>query len=208
MTTPIALSSLNPILARLMPFSFSPEKSALDCQGCARPGKCCDFQPFVANFLLGAWLEGGGDLNKFYNAEAISLQPLGMIAAASFRKRHLELAQESRGKYLTCTFFDRTQNQCSIWSYRPGECSTYLCSAENPGRTKLSEQSFKLETALAQMALAHLGYSHHHIARQIDHLNDPLEEMVSVKNAVEIYLESWNWVKTVKSADVAGWLEE
>ena len=189
-------STLNSILSRwLAPGPGRP--TGPDCGACTRVTKCCDFQPFVANFLLGALLEQGHVLPE---GDGFLKTSLGLVASAQFRRAH---AAGRAG--LACAFY--LEGRCSIWDLRPGECSTYLCDDVTPARSKLSARAFALETALAQMALAMDGFSPRKIARQVDILNDPGGGR-SEPNVVPIYLRAWAWAQTLSFDDVAPYLEE
>ena len=183
------MTSLNPILARwLDDVPLVP----VDCGACARSSKCCDFQPFVPGFLVGAWLERGGRLPA--DEWRYRRQPLGLIPSARFR------ADRDRN---VCAFYDR--GRCGIWAYRPGECSAYSCAGENHA---FAVRAFGLETNLSQMALIELGIPADAVAAQIDILNDPGQDLGHAADAEDIYRRSWAWARTLSRADIAAWLEE
>jgi hypothetical protein len=200
-----ASASLNPILARwLSPDSV--ETAVLDCSSCSRALKCCDFQPFVANFLLGAMLSAGRGLPEA--GADFSYQPLGLVPSASFRARHAATPEFERGEDLLCAFYDRASRQCAVWSARPGECSTYLCTPPSEARTRFSERSFAVETGLSQMALALQGFSPREISEQIDFLNTPEGGIEAAGDVFEIYRRSWVWAQGLSAKEVAAILEE
>jgi Fe-S-cluster containining protein len=184
-----AYADLNPILARWL--SFAREEAAVDCAGCARAAKCCDFQPFVAGFLLGALLEEGVELPR----GDFHYTPLGLVASQSFRAQH---AASTEG--LACAFFDRENRQCQIWSKRPGECSTYLCTPVTSARGRHSQEVFDLEVGLSQMALVYQGYSADEIAREVDFLNAPSLRADDVDPSV--YAQAWQWARKLSAVDV------
>lgn len=165
----------------------------MNCAGCTRAFKCCDFQPFVANFLCGAVLADGGALP--FDERVVGLG-LGLCASAGFRARH--------GSEL-CAF--NVGGACSIWSRRPGECSVYLCTPAPEARTRLSEDAFRIETAVAQMALVELGFTPSEIAAEIDFLNEPGEPLPRTRTRLlEIYRAAWEWASRLEAADVKAFL--
>jgi hypothetical protein len=178
----------------------------LDCLGCTREFKCCAFQPFVANFLLGAYLADGGNLLPM----RAMLQPLGLIPGGEYRAKYLGTAEAERGEEFLCHFYDRQTRRCGNWKHRPGECSTYFCK---PGKFDVdhhSRQTFDRETAIAQMALSELGFERGRIAQQIAYLNDPGFHPSTVEFAylMEIYRRSWEWAKRLNANQVERWTGE
>lgn len=184
-------STLNSILARWL--NPEPERADVDCTACAKAFKCCDFQPFVANFLCGAVLADGGTLPFSEKVQGLAL---GLCASAGFRARH--------GTEF-CSF--NLGGACSIWSRRPGECSVYLCTPAPAARTRRSEDAFRVETAVAQMALVELGFTPREIAAEIDFLNEPGEPLArSRARLLEVYRAAWEWASRLEAADVKAFL--
>ncbi|MBX3022281.1 MAG: hypothetical protein KF799_11465 [Bdellovibrionales bacterium] len=203
-----AHATLNPILRKWLRESLAAETVDLDCLGCRKPNKCCDFQPFVANFLLGAILERGGEIPVSTN---IIFQPLGLIPSGEFRARHAAREEGRLGQepLLRCSFLS-VEGRCTIWQERPGECSTYLCTPPTASRMARSEEAFALETAVSQMALAYLGFSSDQIAGQIDFLNAPEHgwgPCPSQDEMFALYRRAWNWARELSSDEVRAWLE-
>lgn len=196
---------LTSILARWL--KGVPDLGAdLDCNGCARLMKCCAFQPYIANFYLGAMLEDGK--SPFRETDKGVFQPLGLIPSRGIRVRLESMPEETRGPEEACMYYEN--RSCSIWHHRPAECSFYFCSddAVAPQRAQWSERGFQRETALAQMALAHLGFGAHEIAAQVDALNTPPEGLTSLprSEAEDLYRRAWRWAITKSEADVLEWL--
>ncbi len=84
----------------------------------------------MPNFLVGAALAAGRPLPD--PGWRYVRQPLGLIPSARFRAGRPGGAPE-----FTCAFYDR--GRCTIWQWRPGECSAINCRSENPraGRAHL-----------------------------------------------------------------------
>lgn len=204
---------LNPVLARWLDLREGEVPTDLDCVGCSRAlaepqwasrwrdYKCCAFQPYVANFLCGAWLEAGIPLVERFDRYA--LRPLGLIPLHAFRVKCDSVPDEQRTAEHLCSFY--AEGRCSIWNFRPGECSTYFCTKR---LGTASERAFQLESGLAQMALAHLGFSAREIAEEVDALNAPPANLrsLTLTEAREIFLACWGFAKTQTRNDVASWL--
>ena len=82
-----------------------------------------------------------------------------------------------------------------------------MCNGESAARTRLSEDAFRVETAVAQMALVELGFSPREIAAEIDFLNEPRDGWVTPRaRLLEIYRASWEWASRLEAADVKAFL--
>lgn len=171
--------------------------------------KCCTFQPFVANFYCGAMLEAGVSPFTAGAMQAV-IQPLGVMATRRFRDLSDATPDSERGEAHLCSYFDRKKRSCRIWSFRPGECSLYFCSTDPKSRERgeWSARAFHLESSMAQMALAHLGFSPRQLSDQVNQLNDPREDLQSLAatDAEELYRAAWKWVQTQSEYDVSSWL--
>ena len=173
----------------------------LDCIGCQKVGKCCDFQPFIPNYMLGAMLSSGVRLPS---PGEHHWQPLGLIPARSFRERHGKTPEGSRGPDLFCRFFD---GGCRIYKFRPGECRNYFCEGMTDGHHKASADAFGFEASMAQSALEYLSFPIEVIHHQIDILNlkgdPPSADTVEMMN---IYRLSWAWAGQHRPEEVQRFL--
>jgi Fe-S-cluster containining protein len=158
----------------------------LDCLGCKKNGKCCAFQPFIPNYLLGAILHAGGELPE---AGEHHYQPLGLVPGRSFRERHG--ASTENGEDLWCSFFKN--GQCSIYKFRPSECRNYFCEGMTEVHHLRSQREFDFETRLAQLALRHLGFSDSYVGQQVDVLNLEAEPESVGSNLRELYRSTFEW---------------
>ncbi len=173
----------------------------LDCAGCLKVGKCCDFQPFIPNYLVGAMLAAGVALP---NVGEHHWQPLGLIPAGSFRERHSRTPEGLRGSDLFCSFFD---GGCSIYKFRPGECRNYFCEGMTDGHHAASIKAFTIETSMAQSALEHLGFPIEAVHAQVDVLNLQGEPRPAVTaEMMAIYRGAWAWAGQHRSDEVQRFL--
>lgn len=180
----------------------------LDCARCLKPAKCCAFQPFVPNFLLGAWLEKSESLLEIAN---VRFHPVGAVACPDYRARHEKVtaAGGDPGVDLLCGFFDRERRTCSIWNFRPGECSTYFCDdlRVSEDRQAIRDKSFALEMAVAQMALVELGFSAREIAEQVDLVNGASSAQIYPgPELLMMYKKAWKWSQGLSREMVKSWM--
>jgi hypothetical protein len=150
------------------------DESGLNCGSCVRfLGKCCTFQPFVANYLVG---------EKAGSAENYFVSPLGLLATQQYQMAHRKSADGSRGWDLICSFYERNSGRCSRWQTRPAECAAHFCESTHGSRgnefwQKLSVQFNQIEVAVAQMAMVEFGFSPKVIGEQISWLVLPPEKL-------------------------------
>lgn len=90
--------------------------------------KCCTYFPFIPNFSLGSLTTT--DLNKV--CERGLFLPIGLYPSTIEQEKIKTIGYDGFGKNekLLCPFFDKQQNQCSIWSSRPGVCTSYFCKSD------------------------------------------------------------------------------
>lgn len=154
-----------------------------------KPLKCCDFQPFVPNYLLGAVLAAGGELPEPGEHQ---YQPLGLIPGRAYRERHQQTPAELRNETFLCRFFDKATRRCSIYRLRPSECRHYYC--DGTGDDAASVREFAMETELAQLFLLADGFAKASVDAQIDVLNLEGEFQACDLNEMrEIYRRAWAW---------------
>lgn len=178
---------------------------SLDCQGCQKLTKCCAFQPFIPNFLLGGYLKDAYNLPQISN---VDFYPVGAVPSSSYRENHLKT--QNHGVEFICGFFSKETRTCKIWNYRPGECSSYFCDdgGTSPKRKANSEKSFTIEVAVAQMALAQLGFSPTEISAQVDAINGKGTESHKYPGAdlLIMYKKAWDWSQTLDKNTIENWL--
>lgn len=144
----------------------------LDCETCSkartfadpvrqqryRDYKCCTFQPFLPNFLLGKLL---GEERLFLRAledhPQLLITPLGLCPSRPYRERRELCDEDHRGKEHLCVFYDSSSKRCGIWNHRPAECAGYFCRESEASRT-LSRDLHEWELAIAQMAMVQRGF--------------------------------------------------
>lgn len=124
-------------------FTNPPAESSVDCENCSManpsgltrdPGpfkanlKCCTYFPFLPNFSLGQLSE-----EQYHRAKPKGLfLPVGLYESVTARRYRESVGAQGFGQdeNLLCPFFDQKKNQCGIWNYRPGVCTTYFCKSD------------------------------------------------------------------------------
>lgn len=187
----------------------------VDCASCTlareRPAsserwrkyKCCTFQPYVANFLMGSMPE-----SEWPGREWLSWQPLGLVPRRGYRAEYEATPEDERGPSLLCAFFSEATRSCRVWRHRPAECSTFFCKTTNYPHERLSTSLSRIESAVAQMALTEFGFTNDEIAEQLEFKNDPSkpEPEFEFDFVREIYRRSANWAKTLNPAEILSWI--
>lgn len=121
---------------------LAPQETLASCDRCAMvqprgltrdPGpflnnlKCCTYFPYIPNFSLGAL-----SLSQIHQALPRGiLLPVGLFPSPQEQLVIETLGGHGFGqkKELLCPYFDSVKNQCSIWNYRPGVCTSYFCKS-------------------------------------------------------------------------------
>lgn len=134
--------------------------------------KCCTFDPWVPNFMVGAILE---DPNvspagvaavraKMKSIEECS--PLGLRASTQFQRRFLRKDEHEFGNRedWLCPYFDRQNSNCGIWKYRGNVCVSFFCKSNAGARGLMFWSEFGdflhlLELSVMEECLVQLDFS-------------------------------------------------
>jgi Fe-S-cluster containining protein len=173
----------------------------LDCLNCSKPVKCCAFQPFVPNFLLGAILEK----RRLPQSDQTVFTPLGLVPSLEYQKRFLGTKEHDAS--FSCAFLDGNRN-CTVWEFRPSECAGYFC--EESIFNERSHDLFEWENVVAQMVLVEQGFDIQQINLMMDWLEHDLTPSLETfwlgRDRDQFYLECWNWAKEQAGKDILSWL--
>ncbi len=144
------LSNLPHIYGKLLPESLdlnAPEERLATCSNCAMvcaenssgssflpSTKCCTFQPFIPNYLVGSILKDcaapEGNL-RIRNAisKRLGVEPSGIRPTKIYSMMYMNGNALGFGKSeaLLCSYFQKIDGTCSIWRHRDAVCSTYFC---------------------------------------------------------------------------------
>ena len=106
------------------PWSFHPD------------GRCCTFQPGLANFLAGRALRRGGrgaELIAARVARRDGVSAWGIRPSAEWRETYLASADDRFGRDLSlrCHYWVGGDHACGIWHERPSTCRTWFCKHDH-----------------------------------------------------------------------------
>ncbi len=170
--------------------------------------KCCTFEPFMPNYLVGAILledkrfpVGAASIRRKIALREYAL-PMGLVPTIRFQ---VEFNQRKTGDFgnredWLCPYFDRAHNNCGIWKYRGSVCTTFYCQSDF-GRSgfrfwrNLSELLNATEMALSEEALVELDFSPRQVSNQLDYFNrhqGTKTEIASASIPQRKWLEIWN----------------
>src|SRR4051812_8134014 len=95
--------------------------------------KCCTFQPFLPNYLVGAILKsnlsGKKVIQKMISKKRDCL-PIGIVAPLDYQiKFNKHRKQFGKHADLLCPYFDRKQKNCGIWKFRGVVCTSFFCES-------------------------------------------------------------------------------
>jgi Fe-S-cluster containining protein len=204
--------------SQLRPYPLPPR---LNCRDCTRSEsatseketlrwkqyKCCTFQPFVPNFLLGSMLES----SAMPIAKQAVISPLGLCPTPEYREKFFATEDHERGEELKCAFYNKEAKACSVWKSRPSECSVFFCQDSAFYRARSSDL-FEWEIAVAQMACLEFGYTN----KEVDTLmawmdSDDAESLESrwkhfAGREAEFFAKTWTWTQTLKGPEIYSWL--
>lgn len=142
--------------------------------------KCCTYYPFTPNYIIGEVLqnyETSISADKFKNMIRLRefALPIGLVASGEYQKKFSERLPDDFGndRKLLCPYFDKLNNQCSIWEFRGSVCRGYFCKSSY-SRTGLKYwELFKeyfghIEMVVAEELISELGYSPKDVTAQIE----------------------------------------
>lgn len=158
------------------------EEVRADCSGCVMApevsgdgletpwafhpdGRCCTFQPVVANFLAGRALRRGGRAAELIAARVARMSGVtawGIRPSTEWREQYLASADDRFGRDLSlrCHYWVGGDHACGIWHERPSTCRTWFCKHDHGLRgaavwAQLQRLLAHCESALASFCIAH-----------------------------------------------------
>jgi hypothetical protein len=173
--------------AELLQFQINETKATCDqCNWKAyKPDlKCCTFEPYLPNYLVGAIFESNSTSaaarNEMQNkiAKRTGSLPIGMTAPISYQVEFNKRKPKDFGNRedWLCPYFNRELQNCGIWKYRGAVCTTYYCQS-NFGKKglefweQLNDYLTYVEMALMEEILVHLDFSPRQISDCLVYLN-------------------------------------
>lgn len=144
--------------------------------------KCCTYEPFMPNYLIGAILQdsslpGKAVIEKKIIDRNYSL-PIGMTASLAYQVNfnHREFEDFGNKREWLCSYYNKESNNCGIWKQRGAVCTTFFCKSnyDKKGLTfwqRLNEYLTYTEMALMEEALVHLDFSPRQVSDMLSFLN-------------------------------------
>lgn len=139
--------------------------------------KCCTFYPFLPNYAVGAILsepnlkKGREVVENIIRDRRYSL-PIGLVPPLPYQMEFRKRKPGDFGniKEWLCPYFNKSENQCSIWNYRGAVCTSFYCKSSYGRAGKslwagVSDYLTYVEMALMEETLIRLDFS----PRQIGH---------------------------------------
>lgn len=145
---------------------------AVDCQNCSvypATVKCCTYEPFLPNYLIGATIAQGRE--GPHDFDSLNYIPLGYLPSPHIKRQLVNKASRfGQPDMATCRFL--RQGDCQIWPLNGGQCRSYYCKskyAEAGLQTWRAATHYlvTVEHLLAQELLAESAFSPKIIAEQI-----------------------------------------
>lgn len=161
-----------------------PDEQIATCKSCPICGselspylnlKCCDYYPYLPNYLVGAILSAKSDSLttgrvrlKEEMDKRIGVTPYGIFPSITYMKRAKEVEsfdfwQRPREmlEAQICPYY--MEGFCTIWDFRESMCITHFCSSVGGDKgvlfwLKLRELLLMIEITLSQYALLKLGW--------------------------------------------------
>ena len=211
-------TSLPQIYQKLIPaniLNLSIKETKATCADCLRSRdlrfsyaykpnlKCCTFQPFLPNYAVGGILveklNGADRILEIIKKKDHSL-PLGLFPDLDYQHKFLQKIKTDFGTKtdLLCRYYDKAENQCSIWNYRGVVCTTYFCTSDygKDGQNfwkKMNDYLSFTEMALAEDCLVLKDFSPRDISDQLVYLNfSDFDSIDKYQLSVQKYKKMWN----------------
>lgn len=176
--------------------NFSPEEKKATCNNCAMTEenhkgpkfykadlKCCTFEPFIPNFLVGAVLldKKSQHAQKVINDKIEKRHyalPIGMTASIRYQLEFMADKENSFGQNpdWLCSYYIQDTGLCSLWKNRGVVCTSFYCKSSYGKKgldfwNDLSDYLALVEMALMEEALVMLDFSPRQTSTLISYLN-------------------------------------
>lgn len=147
--------------------------------------KCCTFWPFIPNYVVGAILSSPKErhlrvqsfIRELIKNNAFVL-PIGIPAPPWYQKEFKKNKKRIFGKQeeFLCPYYEKSQNQCSIWEYRGSVCTSFYCESSYGVQGQEFWKSLEnymsyLEMGVAEEVLVYHDYSPRDMNSQLEFLD-------------------------------------
>jgi hypothetical protein len=146
--------------------------------------KCCTYEPYLPNYLVGALLQSSSTASSARQALLEKIEkrryslPIGMTASVRYQVRFNSRKPEDFGNRedWLCPYFNRELQNCGIWKYRGAVCTTFYCQSSYGKKglrfwQKMNDYLTYVEMALMEEVLVCLDFSPRQISDQLQFLN-------------------------------------
>ncbi|MBP9887250.1 MAG: hypothetical protein KBF93_13190 [Leptospiraceae bacterium] len=164
--------------------------------------KCCTFQPFQTNYLMGQILSNKATPSEVLERIKAKIQkreyvfPIGIIAPIPHQIQFANRKDSDFGNRADwlCPYYNRTKDNCGIWKSRSSVCTSFHCLSSYGTLgfefwDSLSDYISYAEMALMEEVLLQLDFSPREISEQISFLNP--EELLPQEKKVKFVSASF-----------------
>jgi Fe-S-cluster containining protein len=146
--------------------------------------KCCTFEPYLPNFLVGAMFESASTSPAALKALRDKIEkrqfslPIGMTASVKYQVEFNQREEKDFGNRedWLCPYFNRELKNCGVWKNRGAVCTTYYCQSDygvmgSEFWKQMNDYLTYVEMALMEEILVHLDFSPRQISDCLQYLN-------------------------------------
>jgi hypothetical protein len=159
------------------------------CSNCNWPAyqptlKCCTYEPFLPNFLIGALFESAATAPSALKALRFKIEkrqfslPIGMTASVKYQVAFNNRQEADFGniKEWLCPYYNQEQNNCGIWKNRGAVCTTFFCQSSygvmgEEFWKQMNDYLTYVEMAVMEEILVQLDFSPRQISDCLQYLN-------------------------------------
>lgn len=169
--------------------------------------KCCTFQPFLPNYVVGNLLSDPSVTESIKNNLRKKIQlreyalPMGIFVPVAYQVKFNSREPEDFGNRtdFLCPYFDHNKKNCGIWKNRGSVCASYYCVSDfGPSGLKfweiLGDFLHVCEMVLAQDCVVSMGLSPDGIDSQLEYINcetGTTEELSSNSMSEALFKTYW-----------------
>lgn len=146
--------------------------------------KCCTYEPYLPNFLVGGMFESASTSQAALQALRSKIEkrqyslPIGMTASVRYQVAFNQREEHDFGnrKDWLCPYYNQEQNNCGIWKNRGAVCTTFYCQSSYDVMgmefwKQLNDYLTYVEMAMMEEILVHLDFSPRQISDCLVYLN-------------------------------------
>ncbi len=146
--------------------------------------KCCTYEPYLPNFLVGALFESEATAPVALQALRSKIEqrqfslPIGMTASVRYQVTFNQRQENDFGNRedWLCPYYNKAQQNCGIWKNRGAVCTTFFCqsSYDVMGQEfwkQMNDYLTYVEMAVMEEVLVHLDFSPRQISDCLQYLN-------------------------------------